>query len=93
MRYVFTLGGGIMLSVFLLIFAHVPEAGAACDANSDPLADCMDNVVNGAKATFTSNNDSQKAQSVGEAVRKCAECASEHISDKLKQFGDTSNEP
>lgn len=79
------------VSAACLYFSWSPSASAACNADSDPAADCLEHMVNGAKETVGADSDPQKAQSVGEAVKECWNCATETLSDKLRRFGQDSN--
>jgi hypothetical protein len=60
---------------------------ARCNANSNVSARCEDDFVNAAKATVGADNDSNKAQSVGEAIRNCWNCAADKVEDLLNGSG------
>lgn len=71
----------------------IDNAHAACDANSNPVSDCFDNVKGAAQDVFKTNDGAQKSKTVGEAVGDCFKCASEATADMLRKFqsGDSSN--
>lgn len=62
------------------------QALAACNSNSNVAGNCFDEFSNAAKATVSSTNDPQRAQSVGEAVRNCRNCATETLSNQMREF-------
>lgn len=79
-----------LAAVTLLVAAG--SASAACDANSNALSNCLVETVNGAKATIGTDNDAEKAQSVGEAIENCVTCAADQIGDSLSNFGKDSTD-
>ena len=77
----------IGVSIFIVASALAPTlASATCNANSNVSGDCLDEFENAAKATVGTDNDTEKAQSVGEAVGNCMQCASETMSDQMRSF-------
>lgn len=74
--------------MFVLGFTHTPVAAACSDSSA--VGDCLDEFKNGARATVRATNDPQRAQSVGEAVRNCWNCANEALSKQMREFNNKS---
>lgn len=76
--------------VLIAAFSGAPEATPiAC--SDDPFADCMKEFGNAARKTFGQTNEGQRAQTAGEAVRRCLDCAGQTFERKMNEFGGSNN--
>lgn len=70
----------------------VPPVTTPVDCSSDPMTDCLDTFSNAAKETFGQQSNPQKAQTVGDAVKECLDCAGTYVKEKIESF-DTEQPP
>ncbi len=78
-----TLGGAVVAALI-----HTQPIPVKCDANTDVHQDCLDGFKDAAKQVFKKSDEGERTTTVGEAVRKCIQCASESLSDKMHRFGE-----
>lgn len=80
----------VPLQAGLIAIAGLPLATspvyAACDKDTNVAANCMDELSDAARALFSTDDDAEKAKSVGEATGNCIQCASETLSDQMRQL-------
>ncbi|WP_027552246.1 hypothetical protein [Bradyrhizobium sp. Cp5.3] len=71
---------------------HPSLLPVACDSNSSVTRECFDEFKNAGKKMLGQENETDRAQTTGEAVRNCWNCASETLSDTMRNFNSNSSD-
>lgn len=77
-------------AVMVLAISGAPQTSfhehISCNASSNAAQNCLDEFKNAAKNMFNQDNEAERAQTAGEAVRNCWTCAGETLNDELNKF-------
>lgn len=80
-----------LLAAIVSTAMFVSAASAACDANTSVAYNCFQEFKNAAPKVFRQESEPDRAQTVGEAVRNCWNCATETLSNQMHDFNSTNS--
>jgi hypothetical protein len=80
-----------MFYIILPLSGGVDALQVGCNSNSNVAKNCYDDFSNAAKKMFGQEYEGDRAQTAGEAVKNCVNCASETLSNQLHDFGNNDN--
>lgn len=80
----------LSFTVIVLAMSGPPQTSLheriSCNASSNAAQNCLDEFRNAARHMFNQDNEAERAQTAGEAMRNCWTCAGETLNDELNNF-------